>query len=186
MAEPDITELIARHRGGDVAAFEQLVDRVYSDLKVLARRQLRRGRRSDTMGTTAVVNEAFLKLSADERAAWRDRSHFFAVAATAMRQILVDHARWHTRAKRGGRDKPVALDDVENALGVSREAEKLLALDAALERLASAEVQAARVLECRYFLGLSEAETAAALEISERTVQRAWRRAKTFLADELG
>ncbi|MEM1180334.1 MAG: ECF-type sigma factor [Acidobacteriota bacterium] len=185
MSAHDITSLIDRHRDGDARAFELLVDRVYADLKVLARRQLRKGQRGGTMSTTAVVNEAFLKLSADERAAWRDRSHFFAVAATAMRQILVDHARWHARAKRGGPDRPVALDDVDHALGVTHEAEKLLALDAALRRLAEAEAQAARVLECRYFLGLSEAETAAALEVSERTVQRAWRRAKIFLADEL-
>jgi RNA polymerase sigma factor (TIGR02999 family) len=155
----------------------------------LARRQLRRGDGNQTLSTTEVVHEAYLKLSAQERAAWNDRCHFFAVASTAMRQILVDHARRRRRSKRGGGAAPTSFDEVRHSdAGAPADggAEYLLALNDALDRLALDDPTAARVLECRYFVGLSDLETARALALSPRAVQRSWQKAKSWLAKEMG
>jgi RNA polymerase sigma factor (TIGR02999 family) len=148
----------------------------------VARNQLRRGG-AESLVTTALVHEAYLKLAADARAAWTDRVHFFAVAARAMRQILIDHARTRGRAKRGSGQQHASLD--ENVAQVSAEAERLLALDQALERLERQDERAVRVVECRYFVGLDEQETALALGLSVRSVQRAWQQARAWLAREL-
>lgn len=179
-----ITQLIDAFRGGDRAAFDQLVAAVYDDLITLARRQLRRVGGNETLATTGLVHEAYLRLAEQTRAEWQDRGHFFAVAATAMRQIAISYARRHRAAKRGGGQARVTFD--ENVLAVEEQAAELLALDQALERLRGLDERLVRVVECRYFAGLDEEETAAALGVSRRTVQRDWVRARAWLAEALG
>lgn len=179
-----ITQLIHAFRAGDRAAFDQLVAAVYDDLVTLARRQLRRVGGNETLATTGLVHEAYLRLAEQTRAEWQDRGHFFAVAATAMRQIAISYARRHRAAKRGGGQARVTFD--ENVLAVEEQAAELLALDQALERLRSLDERLVRVVECRYFAGLDEEETAAALGVSRRTVQRDWVRARAWLAEALG
>ena len=179
-----VTEAFARLRAGEKGALDRLVPLMYDDLRRLARRQLAgRGPRR-TLDTTALVHEAYLKFAAVPGAQWKDRGHFFAVAARAMRHVLIDYAKRRRRQKRGGGEKPLTLDEAR--IAVEQEAEQMLALNAALDRLAAQEERLARVVECRFFAGLSEAETAAALEVSERTVQRDWERARAWLRLELG
>ena len=180
----DITELLHAHGGGDAAALDRLVPLVYDDLRRIARGQLRRRRPGDTLDTTGLVHEAYLRLVDQSRASWRDRGHFFAVSAIAMRQIVVDHARRRMRVKRGGDRVTVPLDDVQEP--ASREAAQILELDEALERLAKIDARLAQVVECRYFAGLTEEETAAALAVSVRTAQREWFKARAWLRQELG
>lgn len=178
-----ITQLIEAFRGGDRQAFDRLVELVYDDLRTLARRQLRKAGGHQTLATTGLVHEAYLRLAAQTRAEWQDRGHFFAVAATAMRQIAISYARRHQAAKRGGGQVEVTFD--ENVLAVEGQAAELLALDEALERLAALDERLVRVVECRYFAGLDEDETAAALGVSRRTVQRDWARARAWLQEAL-
>ncbi|MEZ5317172.1 MAG: ECF-type sigma factor [Vicinamibacterales bacterium] len=180
----DVTELLHAHREGRPEAFDRLLPLVYQDLRRAARSQRRRLRAGDTLDTTALVHEAYLRLVDQTRADWKDRGHFMAVSATAMRQILIDHARERLRLKRGG-DLQRADVDVD-ALGVADDAEQLLDLDRALTRLAAVDPRQVRVVECRYFAGLSEAETAEALGISLRTAQREWLKARAWLRQALG
>jgi RNA polymerase sigma factor (TIGR02999 family) len=180
----DVTELLIAHRDGNPAAFDRLVPLVYDDLRRLARIQLRRVRGGDTLDTGALVNEAYLRLVDQSRASWRDRGHFFAVSAIAMRQIVVDHARRRGRLKRGGDRAVVPLDEV-NEPG-ARLADHVLEIDLALKKLAGENERLARVVECRYFAGLTEEETAAALGVSVRTAQREWFKARAWLRAELG
>ncbi len=182
-APESVTQLLERQRAGDPAAFSRLVEVVYAELRTLARRQLRRQRSGGTFSTTAVVHEAYLKLAAHGGSGWESRGHFFAVAARAMRQILVDHARNRGRAKRGGGALHVELD--EAAATLVQEAERILALDDALDRLEQEDPRAARVFECRFFVGLTDAETAEALGTSPRSVQRGWLAARDWLARDL-
>jgi RNA polymerase sigma factor (TIGR02999 family) len=178
-----ITEALSRLRAGEAGALDRLVPLIYDDLRRLARRQLAgRGPRR-TLDTTGLVHEAYLKFAGLRGAQWRDRGHFFAVAARAMRHVLIDYARGRRRHKRGGGQPHVTLD--ETRIAVEEEAEHILALDEALTRLAGQEERLARVVECRFFAGLSEAETASALDVSERTVQRDWERARAWLKREL-
>lgn len=179
----DITELLIAHGGGDPEALHRLVPLVYDDLRRIARVQLRRRRPGQTLETTGLVHEAYLRLVDQTRATWRDRGHFLAVSALAMRQIAVDHARWRARAKRGGGHAPLPLDEVDEP--AAREAAQIIELDDALDRLAEENARLARVVECRYFAGLSEEETAAALDISVRTAQREWFKARAWLRREL-
>lgn len=158
-----------------------LVEAFHSELRRLAHRERRRVGGSETLRTTALVNEAYLKLFQGGR--WRDRPHFLNVAALAMRQVLVSYARERLAAKRGSGVTAVSLDAVEDILSESEE--RIVALDEALARLAVREPRLARVVECRYFAGYTEAETAAALEITDRTVQRDWAKAKALLYEEL-
>lgn len=161
-----------------------LYERVYDQLKALARR-VRAGRAGETLNTTALVNEAWLKLAAGQGVWWKDREHFFAVAARAMRQILVDSARRRTASKRGGAGRwLVSLDEGRERAPVRPE--QLLALDEALTRLAAIDPRRAEVVEQRYFAGLSVPETARVLGISTATVERDWRTARAWLAVELG
>ena len=178
-----VTELLIAHRDGAPGAFDRLVPLVYEDLKRIARVQLRRARIGDTLDTGALVNEAYLRLVDQTRATWRDRGHFFAVSAIAMRQIVVDHARRRSRLKRGGRVPFVPLDDMQEP--GSREAAHVLEIDMALKKLASIDDRLARVVECRYFAGLTEEETATALGVSVRTAQREWFKARAWLRREL-
>ena len=152
-------------------------------MRRIARRQLRSERPDHTLNTTALVHEAYLKLVDQTRAEWRDRVHFFAVAAQAMRRILVDHARKHLAAKRGGRQQQVPLE--EAVLSIDDRAETLLALDEALTDLARLDERLGRVVECRFFGGLSEEETAEVLGVTARTVRRDWVKAKGWLHAEI-
>jgi len=175
----DITGLLAAWRAGDAEAFDRLFPLVYDELRRVAHRQLGRERPDHTLGTTALVHEAYLKLVDQTRAQLTDRAHFFAVAARAMRRILVDYARRHRAAKRGGAQAPVSLDDT--MLLADQRADTLVALDEALTRLAEVEERLSRVVECRFFGGLTEEETAETLAVTARTVRRDWVKAKGWL-----
>lgn len=174
----DVTELLLAHGRGVSGAFERLVSLVYADLRRLARAQLRRSPNA-SLDTTALAHEAYLKLVDRERVAWHDRGHFLAVCALAMRQILVDHARARLRLKRGGPATPDTLDGRDVA--VTRDAERLLDLDRALINLTNVDPRLVRIVECRYFAGMTEAETADALGVSVRTIQRDWLQARALL-----
>jgi RNA polymerase sigma factor (TIGR02999 family) len=175
----DFTELLLAHGSGDAAAFEQLIGLAYNDLRRVARGQLRRLRPGDTLDTTALVHEAYLRLVDQSRAQWKDRGHFLAVSAKAMRQILIDYARGRTRQKRGAGEVPVELD--EASVGVTDQAHQFLEIDQALQRLAREDPRLVHVVECRYFAGYSEQETAEAMGVSLRTAQREWLRARAWL-----
>jgi len=155
---------------------------IYEDLRRLARRQLRAVPRQ-TLGTTGLVHEAHLKLRGARRVPWRDRGHFFAVAARAMRHILIDFAKRRRRQKRGDGQAPATLDEAR--IAAAQEAEHLIAVDEAVERLAVREPRLAQVVECRFFAGLSDRETAEALGVSPRTVQRDWAQARAWLRGEM-
>ena len=179
----DITGLLLAWRGGDGAAFDRLFPLVYDELRRIAHHQLGRERPDHTLGTTALVHEAYFKLVDQSRAQLTDRAHFFAVAARAMRRMLVDYARRHRAAKRGGGLGPVSLD--ETTLAADQRADTLVALDEALMRLAEVDERLSRVVECRFFGGLTEEETAEALAVTARTVRRDWVKAKGWLAQAL-
>lgn len=176
------TQLLARMRAGDTAAPEALFAAVYEELRRLAR-QVRGGRAGDTLRTTALVHEAYVKLTSGNAPDYEGRLHFFRTAARAMRQILTDAARRRLADKRGGGLPTVTFDEGVHAAPV--DAERLLALDEAIDRLEALDPRAAQVVECRFFAGLSVEETAVALDISPRTVKRDWRAARAFLADDL-
>jgi len=179
----DVTDLLHAHSGGQPDALERLVPLVYDDLRRVARRQLRRLRIGDTLDTTGLVHEAYLRLVDQTRATWQDRGHFLAVSAVAMRQILIDHARERSRLKRGGDQVRAPLDDAMAT--VTADAERLLDIDRALERLADTAPRLARVVECRFFGGLTDEETAEALGLSLRTAQREWLKARAWLRQAL-
>ena len=183
MQSSEITRLLEAHRAGDEGAFDKLLPLVYDDLKRVARGQLSRGPRGSLLDTTAVVHEAYFKLARRE-AAWNDREHFYAVAARAMRHVVVDFARRRSAEKRGGDAVAVELDKVQ--IGVEAQAESVLAIDRALSQLAQLDPRQCRVFECRYFGGLSQKETCEALQISERTAHRDWTKARAFLRLALG
>jgi RNA polymerase sigma factor (TIGR02999 family) len=168
------------------AEVNKLFGEVYAELRRLARGQRRRWRGEETLNTTALIHEAYLKLSAGRAERWENRGHFLAVAATAMRQILIDHMRQARAEKRGGDREPSpltvsALPDVPPASG-----EELLALDAALQRLEALDARQARIVECRFFGGFDVEETAEAVGVSTATVKRDWRVARAWLYRELG
>jgi RNA polymerase sigma factor (TIGR02999 family) len=181
--QESLTDALGRLRAGEEGALDRLVPLIYDDLRRLARRQLARRGPRRTLDTTALVHEAYLKFAGLQGLEWKDRGHFFAVAARVMRHVLIDYARGRRCQKRGGGQPHLTLD--ESRIAVEQEAEQILALDEALSRLAGQEERLARVVECRFFAGLSEAETAAALDVSERTVQRDWERARAWLKKEL-
>lgn len=182
-AAPDITDLLLAWRAGDAGAVDRLFPIVYEELRRIAHHQLGRERPDHTLGTTALVHEAYLKLVDQTRAQWTDRTQFFAVSARAMRRILVDYARRHRALKRGGERARIDLEDL--ALGVDVRADILVALDEALVRLAEVEERLSRVVECRFFGGLTEDETAQVLAVTPRTVRRDWVKAKTWLYQAL-
>lgn len=156
---------------------------VYEELRVIASRQLAMRERGDTLSTTGLVHEAYLKLVDQSRVAWRDRSHFFALASVAMRHVLLDRAKSRLAQKREGRLRRVTLDD--DQLDVDDQAELMVDLNDAIDRLAATEPRLARVVECRFFGGLSEEETADVLEVNTRTVQRDWAKARMLLRQAL-
>jgi RNA polymerase sigma factor (TIGR02999 family) len=175
----EITRILVAARQGEPDAMDRLLTLVYDDLRLRARRQLRRRSPGQTLDTTSLVHEAYLKLVDPTQAEYRDRCHFFAAAATAMRHILVDRARRHAAQKRGGAGRQVTLES--GLLRIEAKAIEVLALDQALHQLAQADARLARLVELRYFGGLTLEETAEALHLSERTVQRDWRTARAFL-----
>ena len=158
---------------------DQLFSLVYEELRGMAHQRLRRRRPGQTLDTTALVHEAYLKLVDQTRAHWNDRSHFLAVASIAMRHILVDYARRRTAQKRGGEEQHVVLEEGE--LGVAARAEEILAIDQAMTSLAALNERLSKLVELRFFGGLSVTETAQVLGLSERTVKRDWRKARAFL-----
>lgn len=164
-------------------AIAPLVPVVYDELRRIARRQLRNERTGHTLNTTALVHESYLKLAEQTRAVFQDRTHFLAVASQAMRRILIDYARGHRAARRGGDQERVDLDDA--TLAAVEQSESLIALHEALERLERLDPRQARVVECRFFGGMTERETAAALGVTERTVRRDWMKAKLWLYAEV-
>ena len=178
-----VTELLVAWSGGDASALEQLIPLVHAELHRLARRQMRREREGHTLQTTALVDEAFLKLVDLSRIRWQDRAHFFAMSARLMRRILVDHARSRQYIKRGGGARRVTFDE---GLAVSAEpAADLVALDDALQALARIDARKSQDVELRYFGGLSVEETAEALHVSPETVMRDWRLARAWLLREM-
>jgi RNA polymerase sigma factor (TIGR02999 family) len=179
----DVTQLLIAHGAGQAGALDQLVPLVYDDLRRVARGQLGRYRPGDSLNTTGLVHDAYMRLVDQTRATYRDRGHFFAVCALAMRQIVVDYARRRGRRKRGGDQVHVPLD--EDISPAAREAGHVLDVDEALQKLAALNPRLARVVECRFFAGLSEQETAEALGLSLRTAQREWFKAKAWLRAEL-
>lgn len=179
----DITELLAAWGGGDQAAFERLVPLVYAELKRIARRHMNRESEGHVLQTTALVHEAYVKLVSQRGAKWQDRAHFFAVSSQQMRRILVDAARSRMRQKRGSDAVVVSLDDAP-AISMSRAAE-FVTLDDALTELAKLDPRRSRVVEMRYFGGMSVEETALALNLSPDTIARDWKAAKAWLYAEL-
>lgn len=177
------TDVLAGLRSRSDESLDHLLPLVYEELRAMARRQLRAQGRGGTLQTTALVHEAYLKLVDARQDDYSDRGHFFAVASLAMRQIVIDYARQSRAGKRGGEQRHVGLDGV--AIAIDEQAEGLLALDLALERLREIDERLPRVVECRFFTGLTEEETAEALGVSTRTVERDWKRARAWLRQEL-
>jgi RNA polymerase sigma factor (TIGR02999 family) len=179
----EVTGLLMKWQDGDRAALEQLIPLVHAELRMLARRSLRGESAGDALQTAELINEAYLKLVNCSRVQWHDRTHFFAIAATLMRRVLVDEARKRQFQKRGGEFTRITFDD---AMTVAPErSSELIALDEALDRLAEHSGRKSRVVELRYFAGLSIEETAAAMGVSIDVVKREWRTARLWLMKEL-
>jgi len=178
-----ITKLLLDLSGGNRSMIDELMPLVYAQLHNLAKKQLHHERQNHTLNATALVHEAFLKLVDQTQVNWQNRAHFFAIAAQAMRRILINYAKKRLAEKRGG-DQPVVTLD-ENALVVDSRAEDIIALDEALERLAELNPRQAKVVECRFFTGLTLKEIAKVLGVSVATVQLDWRLAKAWLSREL-
>lgn len=186
-----VTRLLRAARDGDRHAIDDLFQSLYEELRNVARQQRRRWDGDYTLNTTALIHEAYLKLVDQEQADWRDRSHFYATAATAMRHILVNYAERQQAVKRGGQGTHVPLSEVERFTGAPNPvppeiADELIALHGALERLEKLSERQCRVVECRFFAGLPIADTAAALGVSSATVKRDWTAASAWLHRELG
>jgi len=179
---PEVTRLLVAWGQGDTSALERLIPVVYNELKRMARRHVARERRQ-TLQATALVHEAYMKLVDQRSVSWQNRAHFFAVAARLMRRILMKRARRRHAAKRGGAATEIGVDEVEVQSG--EPPVDLVALDAALTRLATVDPRQAHIVELRFFAGLSIEETAEALDISPATVKREWRTAKAWLYKEI-
>ena len=175
----EVTQLLADWGKGDRSALDKLFPLVHSELRRIAQRQMNQERGGHTLQATALVNEAYLKLVGQQEFEWHNRAHFFAVCAQVMRHILIDHARAHARDKRGGGAIQVSLNDV--AVIAEDQASHLVALDEALRLLEGLDPQKGRIVELRYFGGMSIEETAEVLNISPRTVRREWQRSKAWL-----
>ena len=179
----EITRLLVEWSNGNRAALDELYPLVYEELRRLARRQMRRERAGHTLQTTALVNDAYLRLIDQTHVRWQNRAHFFAIAARMMRRILIDHARKQSYAKRGGGARPVPLE--EAAQVSTAKAAELLALDEALHALAEIDPRRAEVVELRYFGGLTNEEVGEVLRVHPNTVVRDWNLARAWLRKEL-
>jgi RNA polymerase sigma factor (TIGR02999 family) len=180
-ASGQVTQLLLDWRDGDRAALDRLMPIVEAELRRLARNYMRRERPDHTLQTSALINEAYLRLVGRD-VAWQNRAHFFGIAARLMRQVLVDHARAQHNLKRGGNQLRVSLTE---AAEVSPQAVELIALDEALDQLAALDEQQSRIIELRYFSGLTIEETADVLQISTATVEREWRSARVWLRQQM-
>jgi RNA polymerase sigma factor (TIGR02999 family) len=179
----EVTELLQQWSNGRTEALDRLLPLIHAELRQLAASYMRRERPDHTLQATALVNEAFLKLVDQRAVRWQNRAHFFGIAAQAMRRILVDHARAHASHKRGSGQRPVPLEEAAEAGQMT--STDLLALDEALTRLASLDPRQSRIVELRFFGGLTMDETAEALQISPATVGREWTVARAWLYSEL-
>lgn len=175
----DVTELLRSWNAGDRDASARLVPLIYDELRRVARKQFAMERSDHTLQPTALAHEAYLRLTGQERIQWKNRAQFLGVAARLMRRILVDYARAHAAVKRGSGSEPLSLDEVE--IPIQDRAAEVLALDAALEKLARVDERKSRLVELRFFGGLSVEETAEAMEINPATVRREWSVAKAWL-----
>jgi len=174
----DVTRLLVDWGNGSQEALDELIPLVYEELHRLAGSYMRREGRGHTLQTSALINEAYLRLVDQKSIRWQDRAHFFGVAARLMRQILVDHARRRSRAKRGGGARMVSL--AEQSV-IAKEIEDVIALDDALKHLAEMDPRKSRIVEMKFFGGLSTEEVAEVLKVTTRTVEREWRKAKAWL-----
>ena len=179
----EITQLLLSWSKGDKAALDQLVPLVYPELRRLAQRYMRRENSAHTLQTSALINEAYLRIVDQQEVEWQDRAHFFAVAAQVMRHILIDHARRHRYAKRGAGARHVPLD--ETAIISQERATEFLALDDALTRLATIDARKSQIVELRFFGGLTVEEIAEVMKLSPITIKREWRSAKAWLHSEI-
>ncbi|MFN2454345.1 MAG: sigma-70 family RNA polymerase sigma factor [Pyrinomonadaceae bacterium] len=182
-ARHELTQLLIDWSNGDESAPDKLFPLVYTELKRTARRYLRKETPGHTLQTTALVNEAYLRLIDQQRVHWQNRAQFYAIAATVMRRILVDHARSHARLRRGGGARKISLDEIA-AVSDERAAE-LIALDEALQSLAQVDARRSQVVELRFFGGLSNSEIAEVLKIAPNTVMRDWNMARAWLYREM-
>lgn len=183
ISEPDVTALLERVVEGDAEATNELLPLVYERLRAIARARMASENAGHTLQATALVHEVFMKLIGERRVPWRNQAHFYAAAADGMRRLLLDHARTKYRKKRGGnaRQAPINVADL-----ASREnPEQILALDAALCRLEEQNPETARIVRLRFYAGLSVDETAAAMELSPRTIDRRWKFARAWLFNEI-
>jgi RNA polymerase sigma factor (TIGR02999 family) len=183
VAPQEVSQLLVEWRNGDQQALDKLMPLVYDELRRIASRYMRRERAGHTLQTTALVNEAFLRMVGQQNVDWQNRAHFFGVAASVMRHLLVDRARANGRVRRGGHPQQVTLD--EAAVVSEQKGEELLALDEALTKLNEIDKRKVKIVELRYFSGLSAEETAEVLGVSEITVKREWLKAKAWLYREL-
>ena len=179
-----ITQLLKDWSEGNQAALDELMPLVYEELRRQASQYLRKERQGHTLQTTALIHEAYLRLAGQNEIEWQNRNHFFAIASTAMRRILVDHARTRHREKRGGKAEDIPLDDAL-MIGVSQKSVDLVALDEALVRLERLDPRQAKVVELRFFSGLTNEETANVLAVSNATVRNDWIMAKAWLHGQL-
>jgi RNA polymerase sigma-70 factor (ECF subfamily) len=179
----EVTQLLANWGDGDESALNKLIPLVYEELRRIAHRQMAKERAGHTLQTTALVNEAYLRLVGAAEVPWRDRAHFFALSAQLMRRVLVDHARGHGRAKRGGAIKKLSLDE-SIAIPVGPDS-TILELDEALKALAVVDVRKAKTVELRFFGGFSVEETAKTLKVSVSTAMNDWKFAKVWLLREM-
>jgi len=183
LKQHEITELLEQWSGGNQTALDRLYPLVYEELRRLARSYMKREPKGHTLQTTALINEAYVRLVDQHSVHWQNRSHFFAISAQIMRRILVDHARRYLHAKRGGGAQKISLDEV--MIVAKERSEEVLMLDEALVSLARLDPRRCQVVELRYFAGLSNQEIAAVLKISENTVMRDWNLARAWLYQKL-
>ena len=179
----DVTRILHDWSGGDAQAPSRLMPLVYDELRRLARTFLARERGDHTLQPTALVNEAYLRMVDQTRVNWQNRAHFYGIASSMMRRVLIDHARAHATAKRGGAALRLSIDDLQ--IPAEQRAAGLLALDEALEALARMDERKSKVVEMRFFGGLSDEEIAEVLQVTTRTVQRDWQKARLWLYREL-
>ena len=180
----NVTQMLKQWSDGNTQVLDNLMPLVYDELRRQASRYLRKERSNHTLQTTALIHEAYLKLIDQKSVEWQSRAHFFAIASTAMRRILVDYARERNREKRGGSAENLPLDEVFQ-ISSNEKSVDLVALDEALTRLAQFDERQARIVELRYFSGLDNDETAAVLGVSNATVRRDWNFAKAWLRQEI-
>ena len=183
MKKAGVTQLLEAHRAGDEQALDRAFELVYEELRRLASWQLRANQRGQTLNTTGLVSEAYIKLVDQKEADWENRGHFLGVASRAMRQIIVDYARRRLAGKRGAGRAKIPLDETQ--IAIEDHAESLLVVDEILTRLGEVNGRVVGVVECRYFAGLTEEETAQAMGTSVATVQRDWKKAKAWLSENM-